>query len=102
MSESTMIPRKRLDIGWRDLLFGMGQCLAQDRRAEAHAACRESTGDSDSALFFLSLRSGFDAYFQAARFRAGRTFWCLPSPFPTCSKSSAATVSCPCRSIWIH
>jgi dTDP-4-amino-4,6-dideoxygalactose transaminase len=66
-----MIPRKRLDIGWRDLLFGMNQCLARDRRAEAHTACRESTGDPDDALFFLSLRSGFDAYLQAARFPRG-------------------------------
>lgn len=66
-----MIPRKRLDIGWRDLLFGMGQCLSGDRRAKGHAACRESIGNPDEALFFLSLRSGFDAVLQAARFPRG-------------------------------
>ena len=70
-SESEMIPRKRLDIGWRDLLFGMSQCLSGDRRAKSHAACRETTGDPDEALFFLSLRSGFDACLQAARFPRG-------------------------------
>ena len=70
-SESEMIPRKRLDIGWRDLLFGMSQCLSGDRRAKSHAACRETTGDPDEALFFLSLRSGFDACLQAAGFPRG-------------------------------
>ena len=66
-----MIPRKRLDIGWRDLLFGMGQCLLGDRRGEGYAACRESAGDPDEALFFLSLRSGFDACLRASRFPRG-------------------------------
>ncbi len=70
-SESVMIPRKRLDIGWRDLFFGMGQCLSGDNRAKGHAACRENTGNPDEALFFLSLRSGFDAVLQAARFPRG-------------------------------
>ena len=71
LSESAMIPRKRLDIGWRDLFFGMGQCLLGDRRAEGHAACRASTRAPGEALFFLSLRSGFDACLQAARFPRG-------------------------------
>ncbi|MDE2886853.1 MAG: DegT/DnrJ/EryC1/StrS family aminotransferase [Gemmatimonadota bacterium] len=66
-----MIPRKRLDIGWRDLLFGMRRCLSGDRREEGHAACRESTGDPDEAVFFLSLRSGFDACLREARFPRG-------------------------------
>ena len=66
-----MIPRKRLDIGWRDLLFGMAQCLAADRRVEVHAACQKSTAAPDQALFFLSARSGFDAYLQVARFPPG-------------------------------
>ena len=66
-----MIPRKRLDIGWRDLLFGMRRCLSGDRPAEGHAACRESTGDHDEAIFFLSLRSGFDACLREARFPPG-------------------------------
>ena len=63
--------RKRLDIGWRDLLFGMAQCLAVDKRAEIHAACQESTAAPDQGLFFLSVRSGFDAYLQAAQFPPG-------------------------------
>lgn len=70
-SESEMIPRKRLDIGWRDLLFGMSQCLRRDRSTARRAACREGDGDPDEALFFLSLRSGFDACLQAARFPRG-------------------------------
>ncbi len=71
MSESAMIPRKRLDIGWRDLLFGMRRCLSGDRREESDAACLESAGVPDEATFFLSLRSGFDACLREARFPRG-------------------------------
>ena len=66
-----MIPRKRLDIGWGDLLFGMAQCLIGNDREAAYAACRESTTDPASAAFFLSVRSGFDAVLGALAFPPG-------------------------------
>lgn len=67
-----MIPRKRLDIGWSDLLYGMAQCLVGGDRKTAYATCRKGTPDPDSAAFFLSVRSGFDAVLGALAFPSGR------------------------------
>jgi len=68
-----MISRKRLDIGWMDLLFGAGCCLwpgdrtAAERRLE-RAWCPEEPG---RALACLSVRSGFDALLQTLALPAG-------------------------------
>lgn|SRR6185369_3930478 len=68
-----MIPRKRLDIGWMDLLFGAGCCLwpghrtAAERRIEG-AWCPEDPG---RALASLSVRSGFDSLLQALALPTG-------------------------------
>ncbi|HEY2737991.1 MAG TPA: DegT/DnrJ/EryC1/StrS family aminotransferase [Thermoanaerobaculia bacterium] len=68
-----MIPRKRLDIGWMDLLFGAGCCLwpgdrtTAERRLEG-AWCPEEPG---RALASLSVRSGFEALLQALALPAG-------------------------------
>ena len=57
-----MIPRKRLDIGWSDLLFGLRCCLWPGDRAQP---------SEDGALACLSVRSGFDALLQVLDFPPG-------------------------------
>jgi perosamine synthetase len=66
-----MIPRKRLDIGWRDLLSGMAKCLIRGNREEINTACKNHTASPDDAVFFLSVRSGLDALLQALEFPRG-------------------------------
>lgn len=59
-----MIPRKRLDIGWSDLLFGMIRCLAPGDRAAVRERIERSwssAGAEGASLACLSVRSGFDA-----------------------------------------
>ncbi len=66
-----MWARKRLDIGWSDLAFGLLQCcverdlLALQRRVEA------AWSDSGDALVCLSVRSGFDLLLDAWELPAG-------------------------------
>lgn len=66
-----MIPRKRLDIGWRDLFFGMAHCFAKGRRDVVETACQQMTAEPDHALFFLSVRSGLNALLQTLNFPQG-------------------------------
>ena len=65
-----MIPRKRLDIGWRDVLYGIGSCLFADPET-AERKLHRSWPDGDGALICLSVRSGFDALLQVLAFPAG-------------------------------
>jgi perosamine synthetase len=68
---NSMIPRKRLDIGWRDLLFGMVKCLPSGNWEEIYTACKNCTASPDSAVFLLSVRSGFDAILRALELPRG-------------------------------
>ena len=65
-----MIPRKRLDIGWRDVLYGIGSCLFTDREA-AEEKLRRAWPGGDAGLACLSVRSGFDALLSVLDFPAG-------------------------------
>jgi len=84
-----MIPRKRLDIGWGDIAFGIRRCLSggdgeaarewlenswpSDRATPvARAAPAASAGPvARAGLACLSVRSGFDALLQALDFPEG-------------------------------
>lgn len=59
-----MIPRKTLDIGWRDLAFGIAACLRPLDRAAAQAQLERLWSPADDALACLSVRSGFDLLLQ--------------------------------------
>src|SRR5688572_26031806 len=68
-----MIPRKRLDIGWSDLLFGMIRCWAPgDRTAVRERIERAWSSEGENAgLACLSVRSGFDALLAVLAFPPG-------------------------------
>lgn len=71
-----MIPRKRLDIGWSDFLFGLSTCLSVRSRQSAESDLYDSwahnTGSaSHHSLACLSVRSGFDALLSALNLKPG-------------------------------
>ena len=66
-----MIPRKRLDIDWSDLLFGMAQCFRKNSRTTIEAGCKNATPAPDKAICFLSVRSGLDLLLQVLKFPKG-------------------------------
>lgn len=57
-----MIPRKRIDIGIRDLALGLAYCGAVGGGAQAREGI-ESAWDGRASLACLSVRSGLDALF---------------------------------------
>lgn len=65
-----MIPRGSPDIGWRDLLAGLRDCLAPPPESAARAAAERASG-SDNSLACLSVRSGLDLTLQALALPAG-------------------------------
>ena len=67
-----MIPRKRFDIGWVDLLFGVGFCLCP-KLSESDEQRLEQTWSDQAGLSLVSLsvRSGFDALLQTLSFEPG-------------------------------
>ncbi len=65
-----MIPRKRLDIGWSDVLYGIGSCLFADPET-SERRLRLAWPGGDAALACLSVRSGFDALLHVLDFPAG-------------------------------
>jgi dTDP-4-amino-4,6-dideoxygalactose transaminase len=66
-----MIPRGRLDIRWRDILFGIWACLRPGNRArmQARVECDAFVGEHDLAC--LSVRTGFDALLTTLDYPAG-------------------------------
>jgi dTDP-4-amino-4,6-dideoxygalactose transaminase len=58
-----MIPRGTPDIGWRDLLAGVCDCLFPPSEAQAQAAVEAASGGLSLAC--LSVRSAFDLLLQA-------------------------------------
>jgi len=59
-----MIPRKRIDIGWRDLAYGLlASLLARDRKG-AQSAVEHYWSAHGDALAALSVRSAFDLVLQ--------------------------------------
>jgi dTDP-4-amino-4,6-dideoxygalactose transaminase len=66
-----MYARKRLDIGWRDLLHGLGACaFVHDERAQRERVERWFSPRGD-AIACLSVRSGLDLFLEAAALPAG-------------------------------
>ncbi|MEM9162036.1 MAG: DegT/DnrJ/EryC1/StrS family aminotransferase [Cyanobacteria bacterium P01_F01_bin.4] len=66
-----MIPRKRLDIGWSDLLAGLGYCLQISDRRTSELRLEQTWARGKDSLICLSVRSGFDALLQALKFKPG-------------------------------
>jgi perosamine synthetase len=56
-----MIPRKRLDLGWRDLLAGVAACFSPTPAEEQARRVEHLWSRDGHALAALSVRSGFDA-----------------------------------------
>lgn len=59
-----MLPRKRLDIGWADLSFGLAACLLRKDRVAVEARLEKLWSPEDRALATLSVRTGFDLLLQ--------------------------------------
>ncbi|MFH1567978.1 MAG: DegT/DnrJ/EryC1/StrS family aminotransferase [Gemmatimonadota bacterium] len=66
-----MIPRKRLDIGWGDLIWAVARCV---RSRDGQAAARRveaAWGVPDPCLAAVSVRGGFEALLTALDLPAG-------------------------------
>jgi len=66
-----MIPRNRLDIGWADLLAGIGYCCRPGRCAPLQQQIAARWSSPDDTVVCLSVRSGFDLALQALAFPPG-------------------------------
>jgi len=66
-----MWPRKRLDIGWSDLAFGLVQTLVARRRPAAAEVVGHEWVPADEAIIALSVRSGWDLLLTALHLPAG-------------------------------
>lgn len=60
-----MLPRKKLDIGWADLGYGLAACVLQKDREAAQARLEKLWSTGANALATLSVRSGFDLVLQS-------------------------------------
>ena len=66
-----MWARKRLDIDWSDLAFGLLHCCIPRNLSALQARVESAWSDSGNALACLSVRSGFDLLLDAWEFPAG-------------------------------
>jgi dTDP-4-amino-4,6-dideoxygalactose transaminase len=66
-----VIPRKRFDISWADLLFGIGYCFQRANRNSIEQRLERTWPEGAIALACLSVRSGFDALLQTLDFEPG-------------------------------
>jgi perosamine synthetase len=66
-----MWSRKRLDIGWPDLLFGMSRVCLPLRNSGIDHFNRGISADTDHLLACLSVRTGFDLLLGALHLPAG-------------------------------
>jgi perosamine synthetase len=60
-----MIPRGTIDIGWRDLLFGLLACGQQTSPVAGQTRVESIWSPAGDSLACLSVRSGFDLLLQA-------------------------------------
>lgn len=60
-----MIPRKRLDIGWTDIFFGMGSCFWPGSRDRVQRRIGEFWSSSSDTVVTIAERSGFDLILEA-------------------------------------
>ena len=66
-----MVPRKRIDIGWNDLWFGVAASLFSSNWDEAERAIQQACKQERAIHPFLSVRSACDAYFSCRRWEPG-------------------------------
>jgi dTDP-4-amino-4,6-dideoxygalactose transaminase len=66
-----MWPRKQLDIGWRDLAFGVRQVVTPGARPSTGIVVGPQWVPADEAILTLSVRSGLDLLFTALVLPAG-------------------------------
>ncbi len=66
-----MIPRKRLDIGWTDLWFGLRNCLRTQPAETIQRQIEAEWSPGAASLACLSVRSGFDALLTALALPSG-------------------------------
>lgn len=66
-----MIPRKRFDISWADLLFGIRCCFVSERRELTQQRLEDAWSSDGASLACLSVRSGFDALLHALKLPEG-------------------------------
>ena len=59
-----MIPRQKLDIGWRDIGYGLRACCGRGDAGAAQVRVEALWSPSGNALALLSVRSGFDLALQ--------------------------------------
>jgi len=62
--------RKRIDIGWRDLCFGLLQCLWPGRSEPVQAELERLWCSDGSSLACLSVRTAWDLYLSAVAWPA--------------------------------
>lgn len=66
-----MIPRKRIDIGWADLAYGVAACFVPAERETAQRRLESVWNNGRASLACLSVRSGFDALLGALKLPPG-------------------------------
>ena len=66
-----MIPRKRLDIGLTDILFGIGRCFWPGSRGVAEKRIGDFWSSSSDTVVCLAERSGFDLILEALNLPRG-------------------------------
>lgn len=66
-----MWPRKQLDIGWSDLVFGLAQVAAPLRRPATEKVVGNDWVSASEAILSLSVRSGLDLLLTALRLPSG-------------------------------
>ncbi|HUG69910.1 MAG TPA: DegT/DnrJ/EryC1/StrS family aminotransferase [Pirellulaceae bacterium] len=66
-----MIPRKRLDIGLSDIVFGIGSCFWPGSRAGVQQRIGDFWSSSSDTVVCLAERSGFDLILEALNLPRG-------------------------------
>ena len=66
-----MIPRKRLDIGLTDILFGIGRCFWPGSRDVAEKRIGDFWSSPSDTVVCLAERSGFDLILEALNLPRG-------------------------------
>src|SRR5258705_12078074 len=66
-----MIVRKKLDIGWTDIAFGLGACLLPGDVQAAQKRLEAAWSPAGDAIACLSVRTGFDLLLSALALPAG-------------------------------
>ena len=66
-----MWSRKRLDIGWFDLLAGIGACFSLRNRNQLQNEVEQFWSAAEDSLACLSVRSGFDLLLKTMNYPAG-------------------------------